>query len=181
LRYAFCDLDFYRRRGSEARVTSARGLEEYCEMADGKFRLVRRAVSFQHTNRGAGGLARKELRNPSFGIQFAFTYGVKFINQGGIRMKTEIVEKTIEVRDQLGSEVKRVKEAVAGAVDNGVVAAKRAVKQGRRAAEDLVDDAEYRIKQRPFSALGVTFGVGMGLGAAIGILLARNGRNGNGK
>jgi ElaB/YqjD/DUF883 family membrane-anchored ribosome-binding protein len=93
-------------------------------------------------------------------------------------MQTEIIEKTKEVRNQVGAEVKRVKEAVADAVDNGVVAAKRAVKQGRRAAEDLVDDAEYRIKQRPFSALGITFGIGMGLGAAIGVLLARNGRNG---
>src|SRR5215475_8192341 len=97
----------------------------------------------------------------------------------GITMQTEIVEKTIEVRDHLEAEVKRVKEAVAGAVDNGIVAAKRAVKQGRRAAEDLVDDAEYKIKQRPFSALGVSFGVG--LGAAIGILLARNGNGRNGK
>jgi len=97
-------------------------------------------------------------------------------------MQTEIREKTIEVRDQLGAEVKRVKEAVVDVVDNGIVAAKRAVKQGRRAAEDLVDDAEYRIKQRPFSTLGVTLGIGMGLGAAIGILLTRNGRNGkNGK
>ena len=93
-------------------------------------------------------------------------------------MQTEIREKTIEVRDQLGAEVKRVKEAVADAVDNGIVAARRAVKQGRRVAEDLVDDAEYRVKHRPFSALGVTFGIGMGLGAAIGVLLARNGRIG---
>ena len=92
-------------------------------------------------------------------------------------MQTEIREKTIEVRDQLGAEVKRVKEAVVDAVDNGIVAAKRAVKQGRRAAEDLVDDAEYRVKQHPFSALGVCFGIGMGLGAAIGVLLARNGRD----
>jgi ElaB/YqjD/DUF883 family membrane-anchored ribosome-binding protein len=96
----------------------------------------------------------------------------------GITMQTEIVEKTKVVRDQLGAEVKRVKEAVSDAVDNGVVAAKRAVRQGRRAAEDLVDDAEYRIKQRPFSALGASFGIGIGLGAAIGVLLARNGRNG---
>jgi ElaB/YqjD/DUF883 family membrane-anchored ribosome-binding protein len=93
-------------------------------------------------------------------------------------MQTEIIEKTIEVRDHLEAEVKRVKEAVAGAVDHGIVAAKRAVKQSRRAAEDLVDDAEYQIKQRPFSAVGVSFGVGIGLGAAIGVLLARNGRNG---
>jgi ElaB/YqjD/DUF883 family membrane-anchored ribosome-binding protein len=93
-------------------------------------------------------------------------------------MQPEILEKTMEVRDQLGAEVKRVKKAVADAVDSGVVAARRAVKQGRRAAEDLVDDTEYRVKQHPLSALGVTFGIGMGLGAAIGVLLARNGRGG---
>jgi ElaB/YqjD/DUF883 family membrane-anchored ribosome-binding protein len=93
-------------------------------------------------------------------------------------MQTEKREKTVEVRDQIGSEVKRMKETVTGAVDNGVVAAKRAIKRGRRAAEDLVDDAEYRVKQHPFSALGVSFGIGIGLGAAIGALLARNGRNG---
>src|SRR6266498_2931730 len=96
----------------------------------------------------------------------------------GITMQTEIIEKTIEVRDPLEAEVKRVKDSVAGAVDNGIVAAKRPVKQGRRAAEDLVDDAEYQIEQRPFSARGGSFGIGMGLGAAIGVLLARNGRNG---
>jgi ElaB/YqjD/DUF883 family membrane-anchored ribosome-binding protein len=93
-------------------------------------------------------------------------------------MQSDILEKTIEVRDQLGAEVKRVKESVTGAVDSGIVAAKRVVKQGRRAAEDLVDDAEYKVKQHPFSALGISFGIGVGLGAAIGVLLARNGRNG---
>jgi len=93
-------------------------------------------------------------------------------------MQTEILEKTIEVRDQLGSEVKRVKEAVVDAVDDRLVAARRAFKHGRHAAEDLVDDAEYRIKQRPFSSLGVSFAIGLGLGAAIGVLMARNGRSG---
>jgi ElaB/YqjD/DUF883 family membrane-anchored ribosome-binding protein len=94
-------------------------------------------------------------------------------------MQTEILEKTIEVRDQLGAEVKRVKEAVADAVEDRLVTARRAVKHGRRVAEDLVDDTEYQIKQRPFSALGITFGIGLGLGAAIGALLARNGRCGS--
>ncbi|HEY6402406.1 MAG TPA: hypothetical protein VI479_13410 [Blastocatellia bacterium] len=93
-------------------------------------------------------------------------------------MRPEIIEKTIAARDQLGTEVKRVKETVAAAVENGVCEAKRVVKQGRRAAEDLVDDAEYRIKHRPFSALGVSFGIGMGLGVAIGALMVRGARCG---
>jgi ElaB/YqjD/DUF883 family membrane-anchored ribosome-binding protein len=79
-------------------------------------------------------------------------------------MRPEILEKTIEVSGQLGTEVKRVKEAMTDAVENGIDSAKRSVKRGRRAAEDLVDDAEYQIKHRPFSALGVTFGIGWGLG-----------------
>ena len=43
-------------------------------------------------------------------------------------MQTEIREKTIEVRDQLGAEVKRVKEAVADAVE------KHQVPHGQHAA-----------------------------------------------
>jgi len=80
LRYALCDLDFYWRRGSEARVTSARGLEEYCEMAGGKFRLRWRGIFPQRPNCGASGLARKKLRKSFSGIQFAFIYGVEFMN-----------------------------------------------------------------------------------------------------
>jgi ElaB/YqjD/DUF883 family membrane-anchored ribosome-binding protein len=71
-----------------------------------------------------------------------------------------------------------VKEAMTDAVENGIDSAKRSVKRGRRAAEDLVDDAEYQIKHRPFSALGVTFGIGLGLGAAIGALMVRGWRCG---
>lgn len=93
-------------------------------------------------------------------------------------MQTEILEKTMEVRDHVEAEVKRVKESVVDAVEVGLGAARRAVKQSRRAAEDLVDDAEYRVKQRPFSALGISFGIGVGLGVAIDALLARNGRCG---
>jgi ElaB/YqjD/DUF883 family membrane-anchored ribosome-binding protein len=92
-------------------------------------------------------------------------------------MKAEVLDKVADVSAaavQLGAEVERVKGAVADAVEDGINTAKRAVKQGRRAAEDLVDDAEYRVKQHPLSALGVSFGIGLGLGAVIGVLLARN-------
>ena len=94
-------------------------------------------------------------------------------------MKAEVLEKVIDAgaaAAQLGAGVGRVKETVADAVEDGIGAAKRVVKQGRRAAEDLVDDAEYQVKQRPLSAVGVSFGIGLGLGAVIGLLLARNGR-----
>ncbi len=96
-------------------------------------------------------------------------------------MKAEVLEKVIDVgatAAQLGAGVGRMKEAVADAVEDGINVAKRAVKQGRREAEDLVDDTEYQVKQHPFSAVGVSFGIGLGLGAVIGVLLARNGHRG---
>jgi ElaB/YqjD/DUF883 family membrane-anchored ribosome-binding protein len=95
-------------------------------------------------------------------------------------MKAEVLDKVTGVgaaAAQMGAGVGRVKEAVADAVEDGINTAKRAVKQGRRAAEDLVDDAEYQVKQHPLSAVGVSFGIGLGLGAVIGVLLART-RNG---
>jgi ElaB/YqjD/DUF883 family membrane-anchored ribosome-binding protein len=96
-------------------------------------------------------------------------------------MKAEVLDKVTDVSaaaTQLGVEMERVKDAVADAFEDGINAARRAVKQGRRAAEDLIDDAEYQVKRHPMNALGVTFGIGLGLGAVIGVLLARNGHRG---
>jgi ElaB/YqjD/DUF883 family membrane-anchored ribosome-binding protein len=96
-------------------------------------------------------------------------------------MKAEVLDKAIEVGAavaQMRAGAAGMKETVADAVEDGISTAKRAVKQGRRAAEDLVDDAEYQVKQHPLSAVGVSFGIGLGLGAVIGMLLARNVRGG---
>ncbi len=96
-------------------------------------------------------------------------------------MKSEVLDKVTDVSAaaaQFGAEMGRVKEAVTDAFEDGINAARSAVKKGRRAAEDLVDDAEYQVKRRPLNALGVTFGIGLGLGAVIGVLLARNGHCG---
>jgi ElaB/YqjD/DUF883 family membrane-anchored ribosome-binding protein len=96
-------------------------------------------------------------------------------------MKDEVRDKVTAIgaaAAQLGAGVGRVKESVADAVEERIETAKRAVKQGRRAVEDLVDDAEHQFKRHPLNTLGVCFGIGLGLGALIGILLARNGHSG---
>jgi ElaB/YqjD/DUF883 family membrane-anchored ribosome-binding protein len=96
---------------------------------------------------------------------------------GGTTMKAEVLEKVTDVRAaaaQLGAEAGRVKEVVADAVEDGINAAKRAVKQGRRAAEGFIDDAEHQVRRNPLSAIGVSFGIGLGLGIVIGALTARN-------
>jgi ElaB/YqjD/DUF883 family membrane-anchored ribosome-binding protein len=93
-------------------------------------------------------------------------------------MKAKVFDKVTDVgaaAAQLGAEVGHVKEAVADAIEDGINAAKRSVNRSRRATEGLIDDAEYRVKRHPLNALGITFGVGLGLGALIGILVVRNG------
>jgi len=93
-------------------------------------------------------------------------------------MRAEVLDKVADVSAaaaKLGTEVRRAKESVVEVVDNRIHAAKRVVKNGRRAAEDLVDNAEYQIKHHPKKALGVSIGIGLGLGAVIGVLLSRNG------
>jgi ElaB/YqjD/DUF883 family membrane-anchored ribosome-binding protein len=97
-------------------------------------------------------------------------------------MKDEVRDKVTDIGGaaaQLAAGIGSVKEAVADAVEERIDTAKRAAKQGRRAAEDLVDEAERQVKQHPLSTLGVFFGIGLGLGAVIGILLARNGHSGS--
>jgi ElaB/YqjD/DUF883 family membrane-anchored ribosome-binding protein len=92
-------------------------------------------------------------------------------------MKAEVVDKVIEtgaMAGQIGAGLGRMKQAVAGVIEDGIDSAKRASKHGRRAAEYLVDDAEYHFKHHPFATIGISFGVGLGFGTVAGILLARN-------
>ncbi len=68
-------------------------------------------------------------------------------------------------------DVERLKVAATHAVEDKVTDAKRMIKKGRYAAEDLVDDTAYKIKREPFRAVGITFGVGFGLGILAGALI----------
>jgi ElaB/YqjD/DUF883 family membrane-anchored ribosome-binding protein len=91
-------------------------------------------------------------------------------------MKAEVFNKITGAGAEavhLRAEVGRVKEAVADTTADAIRAAERAVKQTRRAAEDLVSDAEYQVKKHPVSSIAAAFGVGLGLGAAAAVLLAR--------
>jgi hypothetical protein len=56
------------------------------------------------------------------------------------------------VAAQLGAEVGHVKEAVTDAVEDGINLAKCAVHRSRRATEDLIGDAEYRVKREAGNA-----------------------------
>jgi ElaB/YqjD/DUF883 family membrane-anchored ribosome-binding protein len=57
------------------------------------------------------------------------------------------------------------------AIEDGVYAAKRAVKSAQKrfdAVEDLKDETVRRVKRQPFKAVGVAFGAGLALGVIAG-------------
>ena len=53
------------------------------------------------------------------------------------------------------------------AVEDGVKSAVKALKQGRDAAEDAIDDARRTVRQKPFQAVGVVFAIGMLVGGLL--------------
>jgi hypothetical protein len=99
-------------------------------------------------------------------------------------MKEGFAQKVMQVgvkAGRLGYEVERMKtvatDAVSDTLEDGMHAAKRAVKRGRYAAEDLMDETIYQIKQHPLRSAGITLGVGFGLGAIVGWFAARKAKS----
>ena len=81
-----------------------------------------------------------------------------------------------EVREQIAESSKHLDQAksvVNDACEDFVGKSMRAVKVGRRAAEDLVDDAEHTVKKYPKSAVASGIMTGIILGFCLGWLLAR--------
>ncbi len=81
-------------------------------------------------------------------------------------MPAEIFEKTATAEEVL-REVSRIKSAVTDAVDEGVRSAVKSIKQGRRAAEDAIDDARHAVKQNPLQAMGIVFAAGVLTGTLV--------------
>ena len=71
------------------------------------------------------------------------------------------------------------KSLAADAVEDGVHAAKRAIKSVKHRVEelsDLKDEAAYRVKRQPFKSLGIAVGVGLVVGMTVGWIGGRFGR-----
>lgn len=81
-------------------------------------------------------------------------------------MPAVVLEKPATVEDAL-REVSRIKSLVTEAVEDGVRSAVRAVKHGRYAAEDVIEDAKHTVKQQPLQAIGVVFAAGILAGSLI--------------
>jgi ElaB/YqjD/DUF883 family membrane-anchored ribosome-binding protein len=91
-------------------------------------------------------------------------------NHGGLFVRAARVGNRA---GHLGAEASRLRVAASHAVEEKVAAARRLAKRSRHAAEDLVDEAAYRIKREPLRTVGLVFTIGLGLGALIGWLAGR--------
>ena len=87
-------------------------------------------------------------------------------------MTTNYVELPASVEQAL-REVSRIKSVVSEAVEDGVKSAVKAMKQGRNAAEDMIVDARHTVRQKPFQAIGVVFGVGVLVGGLLAWAVSR--------
>ena len=75
-------------------------------------------------------------------------------------MPADVMEKPATVEDAL-REVSKIRSIVTDAVEDGVRSARQAMKHGRYATEDAIEEAQHVVKQRPLEAIGITFAAGL--------------------
>ena len=76
-------------------------------------------------------------------------------------------------------EARLLKSLAADAVEDGVHAARRAIKSVRRGVEELgdfKDEAVHRAKRQPLKAVAIAAGAGLALGVAVGWIAGRLGQ-----
>ncbi len=70
-----------------------------------------------------------------------------------------------------GFEVEKLKTRATHVAEEGMAETKRLLKKGEHAAEDLIEDTAHKIKHDPWRSVGISLGVGFGLGILTGLLL----------
>jgi ElaB/YqjD/DUF883 family membrane-anchored ribosome-binding protein len=75
-------------------------------------------------------------------------------------MPADVLEEPATV-EGVPREVSKIRSMVADTVEDGVRSARHAIKHGRYAAEDVIEEAQHRVKQRPLQAMGIVFAAGV--------------------
>jgi hypothetical protein len=93
----------------------------------------------------------------------------------------EAVKKALDAKSQLanlGHEATRTGaaalDALSEVMEDGKVAASRAIKRGRNAAEDAVEAASHEIKRAPLQWASVCLCAGALIGACLALMTLRN-------
>ena len=74
-------------------------------------------------------------------------------------MQTSVLEKDTPLEDAV-REVSKVRTIVADTVEEGIRSASQAIRRGRHAAEDAIEEVRHTVKQRPFESVGLAFAAG---------------------
>jgi ElaB/YqjD/DUF883 family membrane-anchored ribosome-binding protein len=75
-------------------------------------------------------------------------------------MRADVSEKPPTVEDAL-REISNIRSIVTDAVEDGLRSASQAIRHGRYAAEDVIEEAKHTVKQRPLQAMGIAFVAGV--------------------
>jgi ElaB/YqjD/DUF883 family membrane-anchored ribosome-binding protein len=95
--------------------------------------------------------------------------------EAGQVVRDRVVDSARRVA-KLSNEAHAVTSRAADAVEDGVYAAKRAVRRGVAQLDDLQAESRHRVRRSPFKSLGLAAGVGLVLGIAIGWAASREPR-----
>jgi len=74
-------------------------------------------------------------------------------------MPTDTLEKPAAVEDAL-REVSKIRSIVTDAVEDSIRSANQAIRHGRHAAEDVIEEAKHTVKQKPLQSIGIVFAAG---------------------
>ena len=88
-------------------------------------------------------------------------------------MPQTVLERTGEHIAESARKASRVTSAVADAIEDGVAAARRVVKQGGDVAEEFFDDTTKRLQRHPVETVITSLAVGMTVGIMIGWMMKR--------
>jgi ElaB/YqjD/DUF883 family membrane-anchored ribosome-binding protein len=88
-------------------------------------------------------------------------------------MPQPVLERTGEHIAESARKASRVTSAVADAIEDGLVAARRVVRQGGDAAEEFFNDTTKRLQRHPIETVITSLAVGMTVGIVIGWMIKR--------
>jgi ElaB/YqjD/DUF883 family membrane-anchored ribosome-binding protein len=79
-----------------------------------------------------------------------------------------------ETLEEMAQSASRLKSSVSDAVEDNIHRVRRAAKRGWHSAQDLVDNADYRVRRHPFEAVAITAGTGFAIGFLVGWAINRD-------
>ena len=88
-------------------------------------------------------------------------------------MEQSVFEHVGQQIDDTTRKATRAASAVADALEDGVLAARRAERDGAAAATELLYNTKRRLQRHPLETVALTFAAGIAAGAAIGWMLRR--------